>query len=45
MLRLNEVTRQLGLGRRLPTRVLGQSYREALEQLGERHSKARKARP
>jgi hypothetical protein len=38
-LRLNEMMKQAGLGKRLPTRLLKQSYQAALQTLRERHSK------
>jgi integrase/recombinase XerD len=37
--RLNEMVKQVGLGRRLPTRILRQSYQAALQPLRDRHSK------
>lgn len=36
--RLNEMAKQVGLGKRLPTRILRQSYQAALNPLRERHS-------
>ena len=36
-IRLNEMAKQAGLGRRLPSRILRQSYQAALQKLQERH--------
>ena len=40
VLRINEFCQQAGLGRRLPTRLLGQSYRAAMQALHTRHAEA-----
>ena len=45
VLRLNEMAKQAGLGRRLPTRVLRQSYQAALQDLRDRHRPNQKGRP
>ncbi len=43
--RINEMARQTGLGKRLPSRLLRKSYRAALQQVGERHPLSQKRCP